>query len=73
MQCSAVGGAPTDKGADGTESFGAVHPVALTKDGAPIFAGTWKLRANPNATGLAAKCGLAVYEGRLYLVPRGAG
>lgn len=71
--CRAADGSVASKGADGSESFAALHPVALTKDGAPIFAGTWRLRANPNATGLAADCTLAVYEGRLLLVPHGAG
>ena len=71
--CVAPDGSQVAKGADGTESFTGLHPVALTKDGKPIFAGSWRLRANPNATGLKSSCGLAVYEGRIYLVPRGAG
>ena len=73
MQCGAPDGSPVDGGADGTEVFGALRPVALTEDGAPIFAGTWSLRSNPNATGLKSRCSLATYEGRIYLVPRGAG
>ncbi|WP_377645332.1 hypothetical protein [Oryzobacter terrae] len=72
-QCRAPDGTVVDAGADGTETFGGLHAVALTKDGKPIFAGSWRLRSNPNAKGLKARCALAVYEGRLYLVPRGAG
>lgn len=71
--CVAPNGSQVAKGADGTESFTGLHPVALTKDAKPIYAGSWKLRANPNAAGLKASCGLAVYEGRIYLVPHGAG
>lgn len=71
--CLGADGAVTAGGADGSESFTALRPVALTKDGTPIFAGTWRLRANPNDKGLAAECSLAVYEGRLLLVPDGAG
>ncbi len=72
-QCTAPDGSGVDKGADGTEAFTGLHPVALTKDGKPIYAGSWRLRANPTATGLKSRCSLAVYEGRIYLVPRGAG
>ena len=60
------------KGAKGT-SPSPDYPVALTKDAKPIYAGSWKLRSNPNAASLKASCGLAVYEGRVCLVPRGAG
>ena len=70
--CRGADGSVTAKGADGSETFAALHPVALTEDGAAIFAGTWRLRANPNAAGLAADCTLAVYDGRLLLVPSGA-
>lgn len=72
MDCNGSAGVST-KGADGTEEFTDLHPTALTDEGAPIFVGGYRLRANPNATGLAAKCSLNVYEGRILLVPEGAG
>lgn len=71
--CRAADGSAAPKGADGSETFAALHPVALTEEGAAIFAGTWRLRANPNDVGRAAGCTLAVYDGRLLLVPSGAG
>ncbi|GAA4114589.1 hypothetical protein GCM10022415_10600 [Knoellia locipacati] len=71
--CRAVSGTMVPKGADAQEVFDALHAVALTGDGKPIFAGTWKDRLNPNATGLSGACSLTAYEGRLLLVPEGAG
>jgi hypothetical protein len=71
--CRSADGAVTAKGADATETFDKLRAVALTEDGRPIFTGTWRDRINPNAEGLKAECSLAVYEGRLILVPDGAG
>lgn len=73
FDCQDPRGQASPKGADAIETYSALHPVALTQDGKTIFAGEWTLRANPNATGLKAACSLAAYEGRLYLVPHGAG
>lgn len=72
FNCQDPTGKPSAKGADATETFSAVRPVAVTKDGQVIFVGFWGLRANPNATGLKAACSLVEYEGRLVLVPHGA-
>lgn len=71
--CRSADGAVTAKGADATETFDKLRAVALTDDGRPIFTGDWRDRINPNAVGLKAECSLAVYEGRLILVPDGAG
>lgn len=71
--CRAVSGSTVPKGADAQETFEALHAVALTGDAKPIFAGTWKDRLNPNAAGLKGTCSLTAYEGRLLLVPEGAG
>ena len=71
--CQGVDGSVTKKGADGLESFSGIHPVALTEGGTPIFAGVWKLRTNANAVGLKAGCSLTRWEGRLILLPHGAG
>lgn len=72
FDCQDPAGTSSAKGADATETFSAVRPVAVTKAGQAIFAGSWGLRANPNATGLKAACSLVEYEGRLVLVPHGA-
>ncbi|MDN5767202.1 MAG: hypothetical protein L0H96_09345 [Humibacillus sp.] len=73
MDCEAIDGSPASKGSDGLESFSGLHPVAVTKSGDPIFSGTWRLRTNPNKVGLKAGCSLTRWEGRLLLVPHGAG
>lgn len=73
MDCQAIDGSNTTKGADGLESFSGLHPVAVTKTGDPIFSGTWRLSTNPNEVGLKAGCSLTRWEGRLLLVPHGAG
>lgn len=71
--CRAVSGATVASGADAQETFEDLHAVALTPDGEPIFTGRWKDRLNPNAAGLKGGCSLTAYEGRLLLVPEGAG
>lgn len=71
--CRAMSGQPVAKGADGVEVFEDLRAVALTAQAKPIFGGVWRERLNPNTTGLKAACSLAVYEGRLLLVPDGAG
>lgn len=73
IACQNPTGTTTDKGSDGAESFSDVHAVAVTKDGAPIYVGRWGMRTNPNAVGLKAGCSLTRWEGRLVLVPSGAG
>lgn len=71
VDCQGIDNSVTKKGADGLESFSGIHPIALTKSGAPIYAGVWRLRTNANAVGLKAGCSLTRWEGRLILVPQG--
>lgn len=73
MDCSAADGSVSTEGAEGTETFTGLHAVALTADARPVFVGGYRLRAEPNATGRKASCSLAVWEGRILLVPQGAG
>lgn len=73
IDCQGIDGSAAKKGADGLESFSGIHPVALAKSGKPIFAGVWRLRTNANAVGLKAGCSLTRWEGRLILLPQGAG
>ena len=73
FECRDRSGAAKSKGADATETFADLHPVALDEAGRPVFAGTWTLRVTPNAVGRKAGCSLAAYEGRVYLVPHGKG
>lgn len=73
IDCQAIDGSVTKKGADGLESFSGIRPLALTDMGAPIYAGVWRLRTNANAVGLGAGCSLTRWEGRLILVPHGSG
>ena len=72
MDCSAPDGTGSE-GADATEQFTDLHAIALTADAEPVFTGGYRLRQNPNAAGLKASCSLAVWEGRILLVPQGAG
>ena len=73
MDCSAPDGSAGPDGADATEQFTDLHAIALTADAEPVFTGGYRLRQNPNAAGLKASCSLAVWEGRILLVPQGAG
>ena len=73
VDCRATDGSTIAKGADGRETFSDMHAVALTEEGDPLFAGVWSLSSKPNATGLSSKCSPAQYQGRVILVPHGAG
>ncbi len=73
VDCEGIDGSLTSEGSDGLESFADLRPVAATEGGSSIFAGVWRMRTNPNGVGLKAGCSLTRWEGRLLLVPTGAG